>query len=74
MIKYSLVTAFVSGFIFYLSENFLTYTESVYDFIPQIIPIVLVGSVIYFGITYFIDNSTKLLFKSIMNELKEKMR
>ena len=73
MIKYSLVTAFVSGFIFYFSENFLTYSESVYDFIPQIIPIVLVGGVIYFGITYLIDDSSKILFKSIIKEIRGKL-
>ena len=72
MIKYSLVTTLSSITVFYLSETTLTYTESVYDFIPQVIPIVLIGTGIYFGITYLIDESTKNLFKSIVKEIKKK--
>ena len=72
MIKYSLVTTLSSITVFYLSETTLTYTESVYDFIPQVIPIVLIGTGIYFGITYLIDESTKNLFKSIFKEIKKK--
>jgi hypothetical protein len=30
------------------------------------------GGGIYFGITYLIDNSTRLLFNSIINEIRRK--
>jgi len=72
MIKYSGVAALASLIIYQLVENMLVYTESIYDFIPQIIPILLIGGGIYFGITYVIDDSVKKLFKAIIKEIFKK--
>jgi O-antigen/teichoic acid export membrane protein len=72
--KYGIATLIASLFIYYITENYLEYTESVYDFIPQILPIITFGGLIYFGITYLIDNSTKKLFKSVFKEITKKIR
>ena len=72
IIKYSVVAALASLIIYQLVENMLVYTESIYEFIPQIIPILLIGGGIYFGITYLIDDSVKKLFKAIIKEIFKK--
>ena len=56
----------------YVSEKVLIYNESIFEFIPQVIPLLVLGGGIYFGITYLIDNSTRLLFNSIINEIRRK--
>jgi len=71
-IKYSGAAAIASLIVYQLVENMLVYTESIYEFIPQIIPILLIGGGIYFGITYVIDDSVKKLFKSIIKEIFKK--
>ena len=68
VLKYTLAAIIGSFAIFLITENII-YTDSVYDFLPQIIPIVLVGGGIYVGITYIIDNSTRILVKAIIEEL-----
>jgi len=68
ILKYSGVALIASIILYGLSETMLTYTESIYEFIPQIIPILIIGGGIYFGITFLIDESAKKLFKSIIKE------
>jgi len=70
--KYSIVTLLTSLLIYYIVETYLEYSKSVYEFIPQLIPIIIFGGLVYFGITYVIDNSTKILFKSIFKEILKK--
>lgn len=70
--KYFLVATISSIIVHYVSINTLVYSESVFDFIPQVIPLLVLGGGIYFGITYLIDKSTKVLFNSILNELRSK--
>jgi len=53
-------------------DNYLEYSESVFDFLPQFIPIVILGVTIYFGIVYLIDKSARNLFKSIWREIFSK--
>ncbi len=72
IIKYSTIAFFTSLFILFILENFLTYTRSIYDFLPQVIPIILIGGMIYFGIAYLFDKSTREFLKSIINEMKHK--
>lgn len=72
ILKY-IFAAILSGLIvFYIIENYLTYTESVFDFLPELIPVLLLGGLIYFGITFLIDKSIRKLFNSILNEFKNK--
>jgi len=38
-----------------------------------LVPLLLLGGGIYFGITYFVDKSTKILFDLIIKEIKIKL-
>ena len=57
--------------VFFALENSLVYSESVFDFLPQLIPLILFAGLIYFGLTFLIDKSTRELFSSIMNEIRK---
>ena len=70
--KFSGVTIFTGLIIYYLIENYLVYHESVFDFLPEIIPLMLLAAPIYLGLMYAIDDSTRKLYKSIINELRRK--
>jgi len=72
MLKYSTVALLSSIVVYLVSENFLIYSESIYDFIPQLVPIIILGGIMYFGITYVIDESSRKLFKLIINEFRAK--
>ena len=72
LIKYGTVTLFAGTISYVIIENYLEYSESVFDFLPQFIPIVILGGIIYFGITYLIDKSVRNLFKSIWREILKK--
>ena len=50
-------------------EEFLVYNESVFIFIPNLLPFLIFGGGVYLGITFMIDSKTRSLFKSIINEL-----
>jgi hypothetical protein len=70
IIKYSVVTLFVSIIVYYLLQETVSYTLSIYEFIPQLIPTMILGMGLYFGLTYLIDKSTRDLFKLIFKEIK----
>ncbi len=72
LIKYSSITGIASIIVYFLAENYLTFDPSIWKFVPQFIPILIIGGVIYFGLTYLIDSSTRKLFKSILMEIKRK--
>jgi hypothetical protein len=68
IMKY-LITSIVSfGTTFYLMEEFLVYNESVFVFIPDLLPFLMFGISSYLGITFLIDSKTRSLFKAIINE------
>lgn len=70
--KYLLATIIASIPVYFYVESLIVYTESVYDFIPQLIFPLIMGGLIYFGISYLIDNSTRELFWSIVKEIRKK--
>ena len=70
--KYSIVTLISSIIVYYVLENYLIYYENVYDFISQVIPILIFGGALYFGMTYLIDKPTRNLFTSIIKEIIKK--
>ena len=53
-------------------EKFLVYDESIFVFLPNLIPYLLLGISIYFGLTYLVDKKTRKLFKAILSEIKNK--
>ena len=69
ILKYVGATVITSILVTVVSEQFLTYPESIFDFLPEIIPLLTLALVLYFGMTYVIDNSTRKLFKSIIKEI-----
>lgn len=72
ILKFSVIAFLSSIIIFFISENFLIYTQSIYDFLPRLIPIIILGGILYFGLTYFVDKSVRDLFNSIFSELRNK--
>lgn len=71
-IMYGAVTLLAGTISYVIIDNYLEYSESIFDFLPQFIPIVILGGTIYFGIIYLIDKSTRNLFKSIWREILKK--
>lgn len=69
--KYVVATIIASIPVYLLVESTILYTESVYDFIPQLIFPLILGGILYFGITYLIDNSTRELCRSIVKEIRK---
>lgn len=74
ILKYAGATLITTLLIILISEHVLTYPDSIWKFLPQIIPIVILGAVIYLGITYVIDEDTKKMIKLIINEFRIKKR
>ena len=69
ILKYSAVTLLSSVITYLVSLEILTYPQSIYEFLPEIISLLLLGGVLYFGLTYLIDIHTRKLFKSILKEI-----
>jgi hypothetical protein len=70
-LKYIIFGIVSSGVTYFLVENYVVYTESVYDFVPQLIPLFLINVILYFGLCYIFDPSTKKLTHLIINEFKK---
>ncbi len=71
--KYFFVSIFVFGSIYFLMEQYLVYDERIFEFLPQFLPFLILGSGSYLAITYLIDKRTRMLFNAIINELKDKL-
>ena len=69
--KYLLVSFVVFGTIGIIMEENLIYQESIFKFFPNLLMYVIVSIVGYFGITYFIDVKTKILFNAIWKEIRK---
>jgi len=68
-LKY-LGTTLAFGIVFvFASEQIIIYHESIFNFLPTVILMFVICVGIYLLITYLIDNKTKKLFKSIINEI-----
>lgn len=72
VLKYGGVTLLSSIIVYFLSSNLLSYTMTVYEFVPRVILSVGIGGGLYLGITYATDKSTRELLGSIAKELKIK--
>jgi len=57
---------------YFITENFLEYKISIFEFLPDLMVYVLVGIIGYIGFTYLIDYKTRRLFKAILNEVLKK--
>ena len=72
ILKYILTTILVFVPLYFLTEEFLVYKESIFDFLPDLIAFVSIGIISYLGITFMIDGKTKFLLYGIINEMKGK--
>ena len=72
IVKYLGINVAVFGGVYYLMEEFLVYEESIFEFLPNLIPFLLLGVSVYFGLTYLFDKKTKKLFKAIFSEIMKK--
>ena len=74
ILKYLIVNIAVFGGVYFLMEKFLVYEESIFEFLPNLIPFLVLGVSVYFGITYLVDKKTRKLFKAVISELKKKQK
>jgi hypothetical protein len=72
VLKYSLSTLIVFIPLYFITENFLEYKISIFEFLPNLLVYVIVGLIGYAAITYLIDKKIRILFKSIINEMVKK--
>jgi hypothetical protein len=74
IIKYAAITIIISFLITMISEEYLTYHQSIFEFVPQVIPLCALFIILYFGLTFVFDESTKKLFKAIIKEIIKRQR
>ena len=70
--KYLLSSIFVFGSTFVLMEEFLEYKESIFEFFPQFLIFLSLGVISYLVLTSIIDSKTRVLFRSVIEEIKNK--
>lgn len=70
--KYLISSVFVFGLTYWLMNKFLEYKISIFEFLPEFLIYVAIVMGGYLGLTYLIDQRTKKLFKSIINEVLKK--
>ncbi len=70
--KYLLICLIVFGGVYLLMEEFLNYESSIFKFITNLIPFVVLAILAYFGLTYLTDKETRKLFKAIILEIKQR--
>lgn len=71
-VKYTVATLCSSLVAYFLMDNFLIYEKSIFIFLPNLIPFMLIFLIIYLGIMVYWDKDSKNLIKAIINELKPK--
>ena len=71
IIKYLMASIIATTISFILIENFLIYYESVFVFLPNLLPYIILFIGIYFGIMFFWDKQTKEFFYLILNEIRK---
>ena len=72
IMKYLVISIGVFGGVYLLMEEFLEYEPEILEFLPNLIPFLILGVSTYFGLTYLTDKGTRKLFKAIILEIKRK--
>ena len=72
ILKYLFSSFLVFGFTYLLTEQYLEYKISIFEFLPTLIPYLVFSTLAYLGLTFLIDSKTRILFKSVLNEIKNK--
>jgi O-antigen/teichoic acid export membrane protein len=71
--KYLIVSIITFSIIFILSEQFLIYNDDLYSFVLEAFIFAILGISLYLIFTYILDSNTRILFKSIINEIINKI-
>lgn len=71
-IKISGIALISSLVVFYISEFTLIYSESIWEFLPQFIPLILLGSIMFFGISFILDNFSRKFLSSVFRGVLRK--
>lgn len=72
ILKYCLISIVVFGSMYFLSSQLLEFKKSIFEFLPNLLSFVLLGTSLYLSITYFTDQRTKKLFNAIIKEIKNR--
>jgi len=72
IMKYLVISIGVFGGVCLLMDEFLEYEPEILEFLPNLIPFLILGVSAYFGLTYLTDKATRKLFKAIILEIKRK--
>ena len=70
--KYFLASIVSFGFVYFLMQEYLIYQESIFEFLPSLIPYVILAVGMYLGITFATDFKTRILFRAVFKELRKK--
>ncbi len=72
IIKYLVISVSVFGSVSIIMDKFLVYEIKILDFIPNLIPYVILSISMYLGLSYLADKDTRKLVKAIIFEIKSK--
>ena len=72
ILKFTSITLLSSVITYLFIEKYLIYYESIFDFLPHLIPFILLAGTIYIGLVYIFDKSTREFLKLIYSEIKYK--
>lgn len=70
IIKYFFSSIIPFGILYYFIIQDLEFNKNIFEFIPQIIGIIILGIIIYVGITSVIDRRTRILVKYIFTKIR----
>jgi O-antigen/teichoic acid export membrane protein len=71
ILKYSIICIGIFGFTYFLMEEYLIYEESIFKFIPNLVPFIILAITGYIGITYVSDKRTREFVKTVLQEIKK---
>ena len=72
LLKYFISSVIIFGLVFILMENYLVYKESIFEFLPELMVFLIISMAGYLGLTYLIDERTRMLSKAVINEIRGK--
>ena len=70
ILKYAFASAISFGGVHIIMKEFIEFNTEIIKFLPQVLVFVIISVLVYIGITYAIDNKTRLLVKSITKGVK----
>ena len=71
VLKYILTGIMVFSVSVIITEEFLIYNNSIFEFLPQLLLFVIIPITLYIIITYVIDRRTKNLIHAVIKEIKK---